>query len=339
MASTPGASQDQSLLIGSFPVPYQGVHRETSEIELPRDAVWKGENVHILEGELRQRPSWVGVRDATVAAPPGGVINGITSARRANTRTHFLVVGTTAGIQVLKSTGWASAHSWGATRDQWRQVRFTELALGTPLLTNLIACNGIDAPVKIEIPASGDPGAATALSGPPAAALWKDVCTASDRIVGITDTEVSWGEILRLDIFPELNVKSLAESLDLCIAVRPIGTLNVGVWKERSFWIGQATGKSSAAYFAWKVARWVEGPASPAALTHDSDGNWYWMTKTGRVVMMGPDFQVSFPGDGIWPITRKDISPIQAEYGVSHAVYRPFADQVWFFYGGIGVPA
>lgn len=332
---TVGVTQTQEKVLITFPVPYRGVMRNASEVEIPRDALWTGENLHFVDGELRQRPSWNLARNATVAAPPATApITGVFTARRAGTRNQFLLVGGVANVYVLGSAAWILIANWGGTRGRYQMVRFTEIAMGTPLVTRVITVNGVDSPRDITIPASGDPALANTLTLS-AAPAWRDVCTAADRIVGITDTEVQWGEILRLDTWPALNVKSLAETLDYALAIRPLSALNVGVWKERSFWVGQAAGGSSANFFRWKILKWVEGPASASALTHDSTGNWYWMTKTGRVVKMDGGYNITYPGDGVWPIVRRQMSPLYTEYSDCHAVYRPFYDEVWFFYGGL----
>lgn len=337
-----GASQTQENVIATFPVPYRGVDRRNSEVEIAREALWTGENLHLYQGELRQRPSWNLARDATIAAPPAamGTVIGLFSATRPNSRTHFLFAGGTIQLQVMGSTGWILLASWGATRNRYNQVRMTEIAIGTPLLSHVVVCNGIDTPIRVQIPASGNPGPANVASLTISGGLvWQDVCTTSDRIIGITDTEVHWGEALTVDggaAFPATAIKSLAESLDLCVAVRPIGTLNVGVWKERSVWLGQARGGDTASYFSWRVLRWCDGPAAPNALCQDSLGNFYWISKFGRLFRMdAQSFEVTTPGDGIWPITRKEMSPDPTIYRTCHAVYRPYYDEVWFFYRAI----
>ena len=337
-----GASQTGEKILATFPVPYKGVRRDHSEIEIPKDALWVGENLHFFQGELRQRPSWNLARNTTIAAPPTTFpITGIFTARRATTRDQFLLVGGTTDVYALTDgglgVGWNKIITWGATRDQYRQVRYTEIAFGTPLVTYVVICNGIDTPYQFAIPvSSANFAVATALSGPPAAPAWRDVCTSSDRVVGITDTEVQWGEALDRSTFPAINVKSLAETTDFCVAIRPLSTLNVGVWKERSFWIGTFAGGTSATAYRWRLLKWVDGPAAPNALTTDSKGNWFWMTKQGRIVKMEAEgYGISFPGDGIWPITRDQMSLNITEYGIAHAVYRPFYDEVWFFYGAV----
>ena len=340
-----GASQTGEKVLATFPVPYKGVRRDHSEIEIPKDALWVGENLHFFQGELRQRPSWNLARNATVAAPPTTFpITGIYATRRVTTRDQFLLVGGVANVYVLSdvantigAAGWNKILSWGATRAQYQQVRYTEIAFGTPLVTYVVICNGIDTPYQFAVTAlTANFAVATTLSGPPAAPAWRDVCTSSDHVIGITDTEVQWGNNLSLSTFPAANVKSLAEATDFCIAIRPLSTLNVGIWKERSFWIGTFAGGTEATAFRWRLLKWVEGPASPNALTTDSKGNWFWMTKTGRIVKMEAEgYQITFPGDGIWPITRDQMSLNITEYGTAHAVYRPFYDEVWFFYGAV----
>ena len=341
-----GASQTQEDVIATFPVPRGGVNRRASEVEIQPSDLWIGENLHLFQGEARQRPSWNLQTDSTLAVPLGATLGspvGIFTCHRPDTRNQFLILGGTKQVHVLASTGYVSIASWGATRARTNQVRMTEIAIGTPLQSNVVICNGIDTPIRLKLPTTGDPSAANVASlNPPVAApagAWKDVCTASDRIVGITNTEVQWGESLQVDdpgpAFPATAVKSLAETLDLCVAVRPIGTLNVGVWKERSFWVGAARGGSTASYFSWRVMRWVDGPAAPNALCQDTIGNWYWITKLGRIVMMDPqNFTVTYPGDGVWPITRAEMPVAFSQYGVSFAFYRPFFDEVWFFYQG-----
>ena len=333
---TVGVTQTQEEVIGTFPVPYKGVHRDQSEVEIGRDSLWIGENLHLFEGELRQRPSWNLARNATVAAPPAaaGSITTPWSTRRAGTRNEFLMVGGTKEVHIMGSSGWIRVQPWAATRNRWQQVRFTDIATGTPLATNVCVVNGVDSMLRAVLPSSGNPSAdfGTFVTAAP---VMRDICTASDRVVGITETEVRWTSALDVTTWPALATKSLAETLDLCVAIRPLTTLNVGVWKERSLWIGQFAGGTDAAAFRWRVLRMVDGPASPNALCTDSLGNWFWMTKLGRVIQMDENYQITTPGDGIWPIVRTQMSQVQNEYGQSHATYRPFYDEVWFFYGGL----
>lgn len=342
-----GATQVGEKVLAAYPVPYKGVMRQHSEVEIGKDALFVGENLHFFQGELRQRPSWNLARNTTIAAPPTTApVTGIFTTRRANTRDQFLLVGGVADVYVLTdaasplgAAGWNKIVTWGATRAQYRQVRYTELAFGTPLLTTVVIANGVDTPRRFVIPtSSADFATSAALTAHASGAvpIWRDICTAADRIVGITDTEVSWTANLSVTGPAATSVKGLTETLDLCIAIRPLSTLNVGVWKERSFWIGAFAGGTEATAFRWRLLKWVEGPASPAALTVDSLGNWFWMTKTGRIVKMDAEgYQISFPGDGIWPLTRDQMSLNITEYGTAHAVYRPFYDEVWFFYGAV----
>ena len=335
-----GAGQTGEKVLASFPVPYKGVIRNSSEIEQPKDSLYVGENLHFFQGELRQRPSWNLARNSTIAAPPTTApVTGIFSTHRASSRDQYLLVGGVANVHVLTDSAWLQVVTWGATRAQFRQVRYAEIAIGTPLLTYVVICNGVDTPQVLTVPATGGVfavAAAMVANASGAVPLWRDVCNTSDRIVGITDTEVSWTANLSIAGPAATSVKGLTETPDLCIAIQPLSTLNVGVWKERSFWIGVFAGGSEASAFRWRLLKWVEGPASPAALTRDSKGNWFWMTKTGRIVMMEAEgYQISYPGDGIWPITRDQMSLNITEYGTIHAVYRPFYDEVWFFYGAV----
>lgn len=336
---TVGASQTQELVIAKFAVPHLGVIQGINEMELPANALWVGENLHFFEGELRQRPSWNLERDTTLSTPAvAGTLTTIFTAHRATTQNQFLLVGGTDVIRILQDVGsgiggagWATWVTWAGSRAQTAQVRFTEIATGTPLVTDIIACNGVDVPVRMTLTATTAAiGASTTLTIP-SDPRWKDVCMSADRIIGITDTEVNWGQNLNFT-FPAAAIKSLAESLDLCIAIRPIGTLNVGIWKERSIWIGFARGGTDANFFGWRLLKWADGPAAPNALTTDTTGNWYWMTRTGRVLRMDESYNITYPGDGVWPIVRKEISALFSDYATSHAVYRPIHDEVWFFY-------
>ena len=342
---TLGVGQTKENIIGAFPIPLKGMIRNQPESVIPKDALWSGRNLHLFQGEVRQRASWTGIRNTTVAAPAqAGHLNGLFTGRRAGTINRFLFAGGTVGAVILQdavsalgAAGWRTIASWGATRARTQLVRFAELAYGTPLLTRIAMCNGIDTPRVFTLAAaSADFVLSTALTG---ADPWKDVTMTSDRIVGITDTEVSWGETLRTDLWPALNHKSLAETLDYCIAIRPLIGLHVAIWKEKSIWLGQARGGSSASYFTWKLMKSVDGPVSPAALVSDLKGGWYWLTRHGRVVRMRENFQIDYPCDQIWPVVRDDtgrapqgMSRIESEYRLAHGMYDAVNDEVHFFY-------
>jgi len=208
--------------------------------------------------------------------------------------------------------------------------RFAELAFGTPLVTHVVATNGAVTPQDFALTlATANFAASTDLT---CADPWIDVCMTSDRIVGITPTEVSWGEILRLDIWPLLNHKSLAETLDFCVAIRPVGTLHVAIWKERSIWLGQARGGSSASYFTWKLHVVVDGPVSTSALVQDGTGSFWWLTRRGRIVRMSPDMQITYPCDGVFPYVRNLMSGAEDDWRNAHGTYDPVRDEIHFFF-------
>ena len=332
-----GVHQASEKVLTTFPVPYKGVLRGTSEVELPRDALWTGQNLHFFEGELRQRQSWNLLRQATVAAPlkfaNQGDITTLFTGHRAGSRRKLLFTGGRGGVRALQGAapaGWVTLVTWASAGESFEPTRFTEIATDTPLSTKVIYTNGRNTPRYVTIPSTGAAfGADVVMTGAP---FWKDVCVASDRVLGITDTEVSWGEALRLDVWPALNVKSLAETLDLCIAIRPLGTLNVGIWKEHTLWLGQARGGSSAGYFSWRLLKVVDGPATPNAICADSKGNGYWMTRTGRIVMMGEGYKITYPGDGVWSTVRGELPVLNDNRLTMHATYVPDNDEVWFFY-------
>lgn len=353
-----GIAQTKENILLAYPVPRSGMVQTEGEAAVPKDGVWVGRNVHNFYGECRQRPSWNGIKDAGLQLIPrlayGAGREFITSAftaRRANTRNRYLIVGGSRGAKILQEAAsglgalgwrnfWTITDPGGAAPDQTvrvRTVRFAELAFGTPLVTHVVATNGVQVPQDFALTAlTANFGAATELT---CAAPWLDICMTADRIIGITETEASWGEALRLDIWPDLNHKSLAETLDFCVAIRPIGTLHVAIWKERSIWLGQARGGSSASFFTWKLLKVVDGPLHTNALVPDGQGNWWWMTRRGRIARMdSTSFQITYPCDGAWPFVRNLISPNEADWRLGHAAYDPFRDEIHFFYPDADAP-
>jgi hypothetical protein len=324
----PGASQTGEKILATFGVPRRGGMSAVDHFDIPRDALEVGQNVHMFNGELHSRPGLVG--NFAPVLPTTSHPNGMFASRYASSRKVALFVASSTQVFVLNTTNaWLSVLAAPSTGDRSFPTRFTDIAIGTPLVTSVIIANGVDTPRKYDLTTPLVAGASTVLTG---AAKWRDVCTASDRIVGITATEVSWGEALRLDIWPELNVKGLTETQDYCVAIRPSGTLNVLIFKEHSIWIGRAVGGSSASYFRWQMLALVDGPAGPSAVTRDGEGRYYWMTNRGRIGMLdgsGP----TWVADGNWPHVRDIISQSNFVQQQCHACYMPQFNEVWFTYG------
>ena len=327
MPTGPGPTQTSEAILATFGVPRRGMMSGIDQFDVPRDGLVLGRNVHMYRGELNSRPGMCGNAFATL--PVGSHPNGMFGARYAASRKVILMVANSTQILVLQlDNTWLDILAVASTGARWFPTRFTTIALGTPLVTSVIIANGIDVPRRWDLV---DPHVAnsTVLTG---AAAWRDVCTASDRIVGITAAEVSWGETLRLDTWPALNVKGLTESQDYCVAIRAMGTLNVVVFKERSIWIGKAVGGSSASYFRWQMLTQIDGPAGPHAVAQDGEGRYFWMTIRGRIGMLdgnGPQWI----GDMNWPSVRDVISASNLVQQQVHACWMPQFNEVWFFYG------
>src|SRR5258708_5823556 len=169
-----GVSQTKENLLAIWAVPQQGMVQLFNEAGVAKDALWVGRNVHLFYGELRQRASWNGVKDATLALPIAALsanffvenLTGIFTTRRANTRDRFLVAAGDCGVQLLEDlasalggVGWVKVLWWQTDpnsnlngvssvsspvpRVRTALPRFAEIAYGTPLQTFVVITNGV----------------------------------------------------------------------------------------------------------------------------------------------------------------------------------------------------
>ena len=307
-----GASQKGDSIVAQWPFPARGVVRSLAENELSPDSLFVGDNLQLFHGECRLRPRirTPAAITANVNAANATLGLGTTVHRRTNGDVFTIVAeGISNGsVRRLENAGtWTDIGGgvvFAGSRDD--SYRFTSLAFGTPLQNYTFLVRGNQAPYYWDPSLAG--GNIVAVPGSPA--NWKDATTVFDRIIGITDTEVSWGEILQVDNWPAVNVKSLMETPDYCKAIRPFGNMNVIVFKERSIWKGLGNGEGTSAFsFRWQFAGYYEGPCGVNACDGTPLGYAY-MTRNGRVGLYNGT-KVDWIADQIWPLIRDDIDQTQ----------------------------
>ena len=282
----------QSVPIGQFTLPVQGIWQTVASHQLPPEALYDARNVVLRAGVLRPRPALLQFNATVLTAPTGA-----TQYVKAD-GTKIPLLGTISNIYKFESATWTSikgATTIGATAAAMTRFTLIEIA-GT---VYAVMANGVDSPIQW----TGTGNAAAVAGTPP---IFSDVTTSFDRVVGLVPPyTVRWGETLSVLTWPAVNVKTLAETPDKVVAIRNIGSLGLVVYKERSIWVGWPFGGQSSSAFRFEFVGSYDGPAGPNAIV-DFNGIHYYMTVNGRVGSFNGS-RHQWVSDGIWPVIKADI--------------------------------
>jgi hypothetical protein len=315
-------------LVGEYGPPTLGVNTMVPAHKLAPTALVAALNVITRAGVLRQRPGYAPFGTGGLIGTPTGLTSYVQAAESGG-RT-LPVLATTSHVYAADNGVWTDL-TGGATTgsDRTDLARFATLSIGTPLVNYLALADGVS-PLRIW---SGDLGGTfdTAI-GVPDDRVFTDLCTISDRIVGIVPPYgVFWCNLRDLTAWPELNQMQRAETPDKVVALAAIGQGSFAVlYKQRSLWgINFNPGAvSEATAFTESFIGFWAGPAGPACVV-PFDGGHVYMTKTGRVALF-TGAQHAWLGDGVWPLVRAQINVREA--GRSWGTYDPTTHEVHFVY-------
>lgn len=292
--------QDYEVL-GTWGLPKRGVIRLLPAHELPVDALWEASNVVIRDGMLQARKGLTQLSSTTLGARPVGA-----SMYQEEDGSRIPLVVTRNRIWKYESGAWTDITSGLLTGTADNLGRITLLEFGSPGTVYAIVTNGKDTMQQWD----GDAATVSTVSGSPP--LFTDICTVADRIVGIVPPyEIGWGEALTLSIWPTLNKRFAAESVDRCVAIRSQGPLGFILFKESSLWSGSFVGGASSQAFVLQWRKDVEGPAGPNAVVK-AGSVWLYMTPTGRIGAWD-GFSHVWVADGLLPILNPETGDATAK--------------------------
>jgi len=304
-----------------WPLPIRGVWQGINDTAIPLDGLFEASNITLRDGTVQGRPA-INQLDAQVFdSRPTGALNIWTTAGLPR-----LVMGTLGKVWTFDYTTWSDrGGTLAGNADD--PVRMTRFIFGTPAVTRAYICNN-----AVALQSWKDPDAAlTAAGGSPP--IFKDLATASDRLVGLVGTYgVQWGEPLVDDDWPAANIRFLSETDAKTIAIRAFGTLGLVVYKKDSIWLGAATGDAGALAFCFAIQGKFDGPAGPAAIA-DAQGTDYYMTQYGRIAKYTGSSH-EWIADGVWSIIKAEID--QSAPGRVVGFYEPQNHEVWFTYPRVG---
>jgi hypothetical protein len=311
-------------LLTSFPPPFKGTWKTLPSYLLPADAVQDSMNVTLRSGVLRARAGLVLVNRSDLGAP---VLGSFLTVDTNNVKSAL--IGTPEKVYRFINNDWVDITNGHAFFPGIEQVRFASLQLGTQVF--VAVANGVNA-VRIIPQANYLLQDIVPLSAP--IPVLTDICTSFSRFVGIAPPyTVAWCDIindsyLSFTNWPALNQAILADTEDSVVAIRPLGTLGLAVYKEGNIFVGIAQPGSNALAFRFEHKGAYEGPGGVQALV-DVDGAHVRMTPTGRVGYFDGS-QHRWLCDGLWPFIRDEIEPAYAHR--IFGVYNYNTAEVYFWY-------
>lgn len=303
-----------------WPLPQRGTWNGINDTALPLDVLFDSKNCTIRDGKLLGRPGLTLVNAQVFDSRPTGALNIYQT-----DGSPFLIMGTLGKVWAYDFTSWSDRGSpFSGNADS--PVRITQFITGTPPVTKAYLVNGVDTLQSLVEPA----GTLTAIAAAP---VFKDIATAGDRIIGLVDAyEVRWGEILVDDDFPALNSRLLSDTPSKTVALRPIGTLGVVIYKQDSIWLGVVTGKTGGSAFCFTLIGFFDGPGGPNAIAN-AKGSDYYMTQYGRVGKFDGSTH-KWVAEGTWAKVKAEID--QAFPRRITAVYHAQEEEVHFTYPRVG---
>lgn len=290
--------------VAQFTVPYRGTWNSVAANQVAADVLYDSMNVFIREGKLRQRPGLTLLNSNIFDAP---VIGGKMAVTPSN---KILLAITKSQLYTLYQSNpvneWLSDTIANFAVDNHQPVDITFIQVGGDYIA--VIANG-SYPLKRWIEGQGaDPIVATVGSVPQA----KSVCTTARRVVALVHPHtLRWTSTLSYTAWPALATATIAQTNDVGLCVRQLGTLDFAVYKERSIYVAKAQAGSDAQAFNIQFVQHVEGPAGVLSVV-DANGDHVYMTKNGRVGIFNGSQKVQWIADGLWLFLQSDIDPLYA---------------------------
>lgn len=314
--------RDQDATIAQFDVPYRGTMQGGAVHQVPPNAVWESMNVFVYEGKLRAR---AGLRLLNASLFRSAVLGGGLSV---TPQQNILLAITRDRLYELPQPGsvWNQVSTLVFTNDANYAVVDTAGLETAGQYVVLIASDGFVLKVWESVNHATADVTATIGIIPRA----KSVCVCGRRVVTLTAPHtVNWSEVLDYKSWSSLSYNKLAQTNDLGVAVRSIGTLGCVVYKERSIYVGRVTGQAFGGAFSFGEPLFVEGPAGTHAIAIIPGGHMY-MTKNGRIAVFDGSNYPVWVADGLWRYLQRDIHPSYAF--LIRAVYDYRLHTVNFYY-------
>ena len=283
--------------IVQFAVPYNGTWNSVAANMLSPDTLYHSMNIYVRRGKVRARPGLLQQNSSVLSYPVQGGAMAVTP----TDKVLLAVTGTELYTLKQSDSVWQSdTVATFTTGSNPIDITFLE-TMSTYVA--VLASPGFGLKAWIQ-----ESGVAPIFGSPPA----KSVCTAARRIVALVEPHtIQWSTILDYTTWPALAIAKVAQTNDVGICVRSLGTLTFVIYKERSIYIARAQAGSDANGFNIQFVQMVEGPAGVHSVVDVLGTHWY-MTKNGRVGIFDGTAQVQWVADGLWLYLQDDIDPVQA---------------------------
>lgn len=318
---------DAARLLRTCYPPFKGTWKTLPSFLLPQDVAQDSLNTTVLGGKLRSRCGLKRFNNQKLNEP---IIGSFLTIDTTNSRYPILSTPTT--VYRLTNT-WHNITGNVNLSASSTIAKLTSIQIGTQVY--VLYCNGIDTIKMI-------PQTTYQLTDiiPHAGSLpvFTDICTSFARVIGITPPyTVGWCDVindsyLSITNWPALNQAILSDTEDSLVAIKPLGTLGIVIYKEANIFVGFGQSGSNAAAFRFEHRGEYEGPASPRAIVN-VNGNHIYMTPTGRVGLFDGTNQ-SWLCDGIWPYLQNNLD---SRYKSKiFGVYSYKTSEVTFWYPRVG---
>lgn len=307
-----------------FNVPYKGIWNSVAINQITPDALYDSMNVFIRRGKLRERPG-LSLLNRTVFD------NAVLGGKMAVTPTaKVLLAITRSQLYQLKENDpqWQSDTILTFANNNNQRIDITFLETMNEYVAVIASSNLV---LKKWIDGEGASNIVATTGTVPEAI---SVCTAARRIIALVDPHtIRWSSTLTYDSWPELAIAKVAQTNDIGICVRSLGTLDFVIYKERSIYVAKAQAGSDATAFNIQFIQSTEGPAGCHALV-DVGGTHFFMTKSGRIGTFNGSSYVNWIADGLWLFLQGDIDPLYTSK--IFGVYDYRLHTITFYYARIG---
>lgn len=318
-----------SQLLAEFSVPYRGTWRSLAVQQVPPDGLFDSLNVFIRNGKLKDRP-------ALTTLNPFVFLNQVIGGSMA----------VTPNDKILLAISQSNLHSLKLTDITWQLDTTATFATGTnPTVDTTFLENSTDyyaifANKSQTLKSWTEIGGAITIVDINGNTVPKatSVCTTARRIVALVPPHtIKWTLTNTIDNWENLAENRIAQTNDVAICIRSLGTLNFVVYKERSIYLGQAQAGSNANAFRVNFVQAVEGPASVHSVVSaplGSKNSHFYMTTNGRIGVFSGTNYVQWIADGLWLFLQDDIDRAFTSkiFGIFH--YRLHI--VIFYYPRVG---
>jgi hypothetical protein len=316
-------------LLKSYLPPFKGTWKTLPPYLLPDDVVQDSMNITLSGGLLRSR----GALKSFNAANLGNKIIGSFLTTDTN-KDKFPICSTKDKVYLYTSNAWFDITAGIAlTATDESQVRMSSIQLGTQVY--VLYANGVD---TVKIIPQNTYNLENIIPRAGTLPVFDDVCTSFSRFVGIqAPYTVAWCDVinnfyLSYTSWPALNQVILADTEDALVAIRPLGTLGVAVYKEGNIFVGFGQAGANSAAFRFEHRGEYEGPGGANAVVN-VNGTHVYMTGTGRVGLFDGT-QHDWICDGLWPYLQQNLDTAYAQR--IFGVYNYRTAEVTFWYPRVG---